>query len=95
MFSKRYVVIAIYEPEEEDDESYPSCTYYDYDELDKALKEFEETKGWTDIQVIDCLTGRTIRQMESGDATMPIALSCEPPDPADWWKPDGWKLTED
>jgi hypothetical protein len=46
MFTKRYVVVAIYEPEEEDDEPYPSCTYYDYDELDKALKEFEEVRGW-------------------------------------------------
>ena len=87
MFTQRYVLVTFFE-DEDGELSDPVCTYYDFDELDKALAEFEKTKGWLDIQLIDRLTGKTVRQMESCDYTVPIVC----PDPADWWKPPGWEL---
>jgi len=87
MFTQRYVLISAYEDEDEDLE--PVCTYYDFDELHKAIDEFEKTKGWVDITLIDQFTGRVIRQMEACDYTLPVI---NPRDPADWWKPEGWSL---
>jgi len=85
MFTQRYVLVVQFEDEDD-----PECSYYDFDELDKALKEFEKTRGFLEVRIIDQFTGKTVRQMEACEYTLPVQNN--PYDPADWWKPTGWKL---